>query len=101
MPCVAASRKLQLSYRWSLAYSLQCRDYLGEYAPLIRKELHHWEKTGINTDLLERSRDANVGRNSLRYVLNTHVSTVFNHAGCEAASKDGFMFCSSIWMLHR
>ena len=44
----------------SLALWLQCRDYLADYAPLIRQELHHWEKSGINQDLLDRSRDASV-----------------------------------------
>lgn len=39
---------------------VQCRNYLADYAPLLKQELHHWEKTGIHNDLLERSRDANV-----------------------------------------
>ncbi|CAL5220281.1 g2266 [Coccomyxa viridis] len=38
----------------------ECRDYLADYAPLVRQELKLWEKTGIHNDLLERSRDANV-----------------------------------------
>ena len=39
---------------------MQCRDYLADYAPLVRQELKLWEKTGIHKDLLDRSRDANV-----------------------------------------
>ncbi len=39
---------------------MQCRDYLADYAPLVRQELKLWENTGIHNDLLERSRDANV-----------------------------------------
>ena len=39
---------------------MQCRDYLADYAPLVREELHHWKKSGIHQDLLDRSRDANV-----------------------------------------
>ena len=38
----------------------QCKGLAQDYEPLIREELHWWKETGITSELLERSKDAQV-----------------------------------------